>query len=49
MEIIYLLTCFRNSFPLRQRRMFLTTAMFFFFYRLDMERQRVHSNNNSIL
>ena len=30
MEIIYLLTRFRNSFPLHQRRMFLTTDMFYF-------------------
>ena len=31
-EIIDLLACFRNSFPLHQRRMFLTTDWFFFIH-----------------
>ena len=46
-EIIDLLACFRNSFPLHQRRMFLTTD-WFFFYPLEVELQHAHSNNNSI-
>ena len=46
-EIIDLLACFRNSFPLHQRRMFFTTD-WFFFYPLEVELQHAHSNNNSI-